>query len=147
MGEIRRFCQDKGVENFLNLLALYAGVKDDFSKDKIVLDRIFLTGNTQIRWTSNVLRHYNDVDYELKPDEIEGVLEFLNHDDSDILLKNIAIGSIIAYSLIEHDYETEDFTFIEKWMRLSPCWIMLVAVLMNHLWRCMKNAWAILMGP
>ena len=93
------FVRDKGVENFLSLLALYAGVKDDFSKDKIV-QRIFL--KNLIRWTSNVLRHYNDAGFELKPYEIEGVLEFLNHDA-------IAEGSIIAYSLIEHDYETEDF--------------------------------------
>ena len=76
--KLEGFVRDKGVENFLNLLALYAGVKDDFSKDKIVLAiESFLQWNTQIRWTSNVLRHYNDVDYELKPDEIEGVLEFL----------------------------------------------------------------------
>ena len=80
--KLEGFVRDKGVENFLSLLALYAGVKDDFSKDKIVLAiEYFLQWNTQIRWTSNVLRHYNDAGFELKPYEIEGVLEFLNHDD------------------------------------------------------------------
>lgn len=109
------FVRNKGVENFLNLLALYAGIKDDFSKDKIVIAvKSFLEWNTQIRWTTNVMRHFNEAERILKVDEIEGVLEFLNHDDFDILLKNIAIGSIIAYSLIEHDFETEDFTFSEK---------------------------------
>jgi len=109
------FVRNQGVDNFLNLLTLYARVKEDFNKDKIVLAvKSFLQWNTQIRWTTNVFRHYNDADYQLKPNEIEGVLQFLNHDDFDVLLKNIAIGSIIAYSLIEHDYETEDFTFTEK---------------------------------
>ena len=113
--ELEGFVRDKGVEKFLNLLALYAGVKDDFTKDNIVIAvESFLQWNTQIRWTRNVKNHYEEYGYELKPHEIEGVLKFLNQDDFDILLKNIAIGSIISYSLIEHDYETEDFTFTEK---------------------------------
>ena len=105
----------KGAENFLNLLTLYVGVNVDSFEDKIVFPvKSFLQWNTQIRWTTNVIRHYNEAGYELKPHEIEGILQFLNYDDFDILLKNIAIGSIIAYSLIEYDYETEDSNFIEK---------------------------------
>ena len=81
----------------------------------------FVQWNTALRKISNLERHHTDFEFELKDEDFELILEFLNQQDFEISLPLIAKGTLICKAIvdgvvssIEGETLEEIYSIIEK---------------------------------
>jgi len=103
-----------GVDFFWDALLIEHKVDFHASNKVLQATNLFLKWNTALRWVSNLKRHYGEPGYELEPNQIEEILEFLNQKDFEVILPKVAFGALAVFALIEFEFSSYDSTFEEK---------------------------------